>query len=78
MHPEGGLEMRTFMFVLAAIGGITGGSVWAVGDSLLPKPEPVSFIAKAEATCPNQRLSPTWDYRSPCVQRTVMSFFDYN
>jgi len=70
--------MRTFILCFVAVAAIFGGSVWAVGESPLPKPEPVSFVAKTEAACPSQRLSPTWNYNSPCVQRTVMSFFEFD
>lgn len=78
MHPEG-IGMRTLIMCFAAIAAIFGGSVWAVGYEIpLPKPEPVSFVQRVEGNCPDQRLKPGWNYNSPCVQRTIMSFFEFD
>ena len=63
--------MRTLFFVVSAIVGIVGGSVWAVGDSPLPHSQPVSWI---ETKCPDQKLKPQLDYASSCVQQAVAEY----
>lgn len=50
---------------------ITGVKVLPDWGASLPKTESVSWVEKIETQCPDQKVLPRFNFKSPCVQEVI-------